>query len=115
MIFLAAGIHFRLRIVLLAFAVSMAIAAIEFRHQIPLSDETCLIFAGAIVLAAAGILMRALRGRDRGFVLDAERHELDEALQIAATLPLATPSATPTRPTPAGGGEFGGAGASGQF
>lgn len=115
-IFLVVGIHFRLRIVLLAFAVTTAIATIEIRDWIPLSDEAVLIVGGAIVLGVAGIVMRMLRGRERGFVLAGEPHELDEAVQIAATLPLAAPTATPARPAPApGGGEFGGAGASGQF
>lgn len=113
---LATGIHDRLRVVLLASAISIGIAGIAVRPRIPLSDEAVLIAAGAIALAIAAALMRALRGRSTGFVTLHEPHELDELLQIAASLPLAVPSAAAAKPAHAGGGgEFGGAGASGDF
>ena len=114
-VLLAAGIRFRLRFVLIAFAVAAAIAANEVRLLLRVSIDTYLIVAGAIVLAIAAMWMRALRARQSGFVLEDEPHELDELLQIAGTLPLAAPSAAAARPTPGGGGQFGGAGASGDF
>ncbi len=115
LLFLAVGVHLRLRVVLLAAVVTIAISGIEARPWLPLSDELCLILAGAIVLGVAAALMRALRNKADGFVLADERHELDDAWQIVAMLPMAAPTAAPAPHTPAGGGEFGGAGASGQF
>lgn len=109
------GVRFRLPIVLAASAIALAIAAIEARPRIGFSAETYLIVAGAVVLAVAAALMQALRGGERGFVLTEEPHEIDELLQIAGTLPLATPAAASAQATPTGGGQFGGAGASGQF
>lgn len=117
-VLLLAGIRFRLRAVLIASIVALAIAIIEARDYIPLSAEVELIVVGALTLAVAALLMRALRGKETGFVIGERKSEDEDALQIAAMLPIAVPG------TPApegsgglkpGGGEFGGAGASGDF
>ncbi len=75
--------------------------------------EVKLAAGGALLLAIAFGVTRALRDRTRGFVLTPSRlTPLDEDLQLAATFALKpeTPEIT-TRES--GGGAFGGAGASG--
>ncbi len=114
--FLALAMRFRLRVLLLATVVSTAITVVEARDLIPLSVEWELIVVGVLILALATAIIRLLRGRERGFVLDERKREEEDLLQIAAMLPLGTPAAPqPAGQTPTGGGEFGGAGASGTF
>ncbi|HKB81380.1 MAG TPA: hypothetical protein VKH35_16850 [Thermoanaerobaculia bacterium] len=112
---ISVGVALRLRTLLLSAAVAVAVTGLEIWHALPYPVEVDLIAAGAVVLLLASALMRALRGHERGFVLAREEHELDEALQIAAMLPLAAPTVTPAPHPLGGGGEFGGAGASGRF
>jgi hypothetical protein len=114
-LFLAVAMRFRMRVLLLAMVVSTAIAVVEAHDFIPLSVEWELIVAGALILALATVIIRLLRSRERGFVLDERKREEEDLLQIAAMLPLGTPAAPqPADQTPTGG-EFGGAGASGTF
>ncbi len=114
-VFAVTGVRLRIRLPLAAAAIAAAIAVIEARDLIPFSPEVELIVAGAIVFAVAAGIMRALRGRTSGFVAGTRKSEAREVLQIAAMIPLATPAAPPAKHGPGGGGEFGGAGSSGQF
>jgi hypothetical protein len=115
-VFAVVGIRRRLRIPLLASAIAVAIAIIDAR--IPLSVEAQLVIGGAIALGVAAALTRMLRRRTSGFVLDVPRQSELEALLTGvspALLPVHAAGdggATPVNPQ---GGEFGGAGASGNF
>src|SRR5437867_1670188 len=113
-VFAAVGIRFRIRVPLAAAAIAIAIAVIEAR--LPLDVEVQLIVGGAICLTLAAVLMRALRGKDRGFVIgEPKQSDLEAAMSVAPTLlsvPAAEGGGAPVKP---GGGEFGGAGASGNY
>jgi hypothetical protein len=114
---LAIGIRTRERAALIAAAICAGIACYELRDLLPFDTEWKLIIAGAALLAIATTLMRALRGRTTGItVTPMKPHELQDAMQIGAMLPMATPDATPDQAQlEPGGGGFGGAGASGQY
>ena len=115
-IILAVAIRFRSRVLLIATAVFVAIAGVEARTLVPLSNEMRLILAGIAVLTTASVLMRALRGKKSGFVIAVEGpSELQDILDVAPVLlPVhaTAPSGGGVNPQ---GGEFGGAGASGNF
>jgi len=112
---LSVAIRFRSRVLLLATVVAASIAAVESRDFVPLSDEMCLIVAGAIALAVATALMRALRNKQTGFVIGAPKpSELQDVLSVAPALLPMHQAESPPGPHPQGG-EFGGAGASGDY
>ena len=113
--FAAIGIHFRLRVPLVGSAIAIAIAIIDAR--LPLSLELQMIIGGAIALAVAAAITRTLRERKSGFVLDlAEQSELEAVLSVAPALlpvhPAAEGGGATVKPQ---GGEFGGAGSSGNY
>ncbi len=111
---LAIGIRKRVRGALVAGVVSVAIA-IEAAHDfVPISTEAELIVIGVVVLAICFAIARALRGRERGFVLTATSPVRETLMSVApAFLPSLSGSSSP-QPV-SGGGQFGGAGSSGQF
>jgi hypothetical protein len=110
------GIATRTRAPLIAGAACAAMAAYEIHPLIHVTPEAKFIGAGAILLAIATTLMRALRDKTSGIVVTpAKAHELQELAQAAVTVPMATPEAAGPPQTVSGGGEFGGAGASGDF
>lgn len=93
-----------------------AIAATELARMfsvIPL--EARLAAGGAFLLGMAALISRMLRDRTTGFVLTPERlTPLDDEVSLGATLTLAPePAAEPEPPRP--GGQFGGAGATGDL
>jgi hypothetical protein len=96
-----------------------AIAATDLAEQITRPAEAKFGLAGTLLLLIAFALTRTLRGRTLGFVLTpTQLTPFDETLQTAATLTLqptynAPPAAEPQ--VAAGGGGFGGAGASGDY
>jgi hypothetical protein len=98
-----------------AAAIGFTIATIELARELPIVLEAKLAIAGAFLLAASLVLSRWLRDRMRGFVATKESlTKADELLEIAAT--LATAPASPEKiGREGGGGEFGGAGASGGY
>ena len=114
---LAIGIRIRERAPLIAGALCAAIGFYEIRNLFPLVTEAKLILGGVALLATSTALMRLLRDRKTGIVVTPTKpHELQDAVQIGAMLRMATPDAGPAEPRPVGGGgEFGGAGASGQY
>ncbi len=116
-VFIAVGIRTRSRVLLIATVVAAAIGGVEARELIPLSDEMRLIIAGVFVIGIATALMRRLRGREHGFVIGAPKpSELQDVLSVApALLPLNTGVGAATSQPSGGGGEFGGAGASGNY
>lgn len=112
------GLTRRDRVVMIAGAVATILAAIELRDLFTTPVEVKLMIGGAAVLAIAVALTRLLRDRTRGFVLTpAEPSQLEDAVQMMGTIAAAHPgSASPQPPQrEAGGGGFGGAGASGDF
>lgn len=114
---LGIGIRWRQRAPLIAGAMSCALVAIEARELIDIAVEWKLLIAGSVLFAIATTLMRTLRNHTTGItVTPASSPEAFEVLEVAATLPLASnlASATPSA-AERGGGEFGGAGASGDY
>lgn len=104
----------------LAAAIGFTIASIDLGRELTmLALEAKLAIAGAFLLASSLLVARMLRGRTRGFVSTHETiTKADDALAIAATLAMqpahhSTSNVTTTRED--GGGEFGGAGASGDY
>jgi len=121
-IFAIVGIRMRLRLPLMAAVLCLAIAIVESHDYDPLSVESQLIVFGAVTLATAAAILRSLRGKETGFVLGiAKRSDLQDALSVAPTLIAAgvggaPHGGAPQSPQPVGGGgEFGGAGSSGNF
>ena len=109
------GIQSRLRVPLVGSAINLTLAVIAAKLPLPL--EVQLTAGGAIALAVAASLTRALRGRTAGFVLDIPQQSDLEALLIAggqAIMPVHAAGGGAPQVTPQGG-EFGGAGASGNF
>jgi hypothetical protein len=96
--------------------IAAAIAATELGRMLSVVPlEARLGAGGAFLLATAALLSRMLRGRTRGFVLTPETlTPVDDELQLAATVTVG-PDAPEPEPQPRGGGEFGGAGATGDF
>jgi hypothetical protein len=113
---LAIGIRIRMRAPLIGGAVCVALAAYEARELLRLDDEWKLIAAGTASLVIASLLMRSLRARTTGIVVTpTTAHELQDLAQAAAVMPMATPEAAAAQKPVSGGGEFGGAGATGEF
>jgi hypothetical protein len=108
---LVAGLRVRHHAFLLSAFVSFAIGVAGINESIALRDEWKLLLGGALLLASAAIVMRRLRGRGTGLVLD---DSAEGRLEIIATVQLSHP-VQPVAQHGAGGGSFGGAGASGDF
>jgi hypothetical protein len=116
-VFTIVGIRQRLRIPLIAAAINVAIAIVEAHDYVPVSVEAELIIIGAIALLAASAIMRSLREKKEGFVLGVPKQsDLSDVLSVAPTLLSvhAAEGGGPPQHT-GGGGEFGGAGASGDY
>ncbi len=95
---------------------ALAIASADIALRVPGAPEAKFAVAGIGLLGIAFAVSRALRDRTRGFVLTpVELTPLDDAMELGATVSL-QPSAPAPAPQPAtGGGNFGGAGASGDY
>jgi hypothetical protein len=111
---LAIGIRKRVRGALIAGTVDIVIAGVAAHDFIPFSTETRLILIGAATLAIVGTVARALRGRERGFVLIPTSPARETLLSVVPAF-LPTPSGSSSPQPVSGGGQFGGAGGSGQF
>jgi hypothetical protein len=114
-----AGLKLREHLLLVASGVAVALAAYEAHELLPLALEHQLLLGGALLLACAGVLSHALRGRTRGLVATrAQLTEYDELLKLGATMvaaPAGHPQEAAAEPGYGGAGSFGGAGASGDF
>lgn len=97
--------------------IALAIAATDIADRIQAPPEAKFAVAGFALLAIAFAISRALRDRTHGFVLTPiALTPVDDAMELGATLTLQPPSAPTPAPQPAtGGGQFGGAGASGDY
>lgn len=102
----------------LAAIIALAIAGADVAEKVTAPEEAKLAVAGALLLSIAFAISRTLRDRTHGLVLTPiQLTPFDDAAEAGATLALQpTVSAPPApEPQPAGGGEFGGAGASGDY
>ena len=115
-IILALGVAVRARSLLIAGAVHAGIAAFEASCLSSAAVETKLIVSGIAVLVIAIVASRVLRTKTTGFVTtESSLTGYDEVMQIAGAIHV-SPNA-PAQPAPgddfqAGGGHFGGGGAS---
>lgn len=113
MLALALAIARRHHALFLAALIALSIAATDIASRIDVAAEWKLAIAGAVLLAIAFAVTRLLRGRTHGFVLAPEQlTPLDEDFSLAATLAL-KPETPVYEAQQTGGGEFGGAGATG--
>ena len=121
-ILFALGIRTRDRVTLATAGLTAGIAAYEARELLDFPLEAKLIAAGALLMAIAVAIARALRGRTSGFVIEPSAvTPYDEAMQILGTLPAAHVAPAPAEAA-AGpdlnsgdGSSFGGAGAGGGY
>ena len=113
MVLIGGGIVVRHRALLIAGTIALGIGAFDMQKHLALADEAKLIVGGAIVLAVAIVATRRLRNNTSGFVI-AKTEDKYEALQIigAISVPPAQPAPAPQH-FEAGGGGFGGGGATG--
>jgi hypothetical protein len=116
---LSLGLAKRHHALFLTAIIALGIAGGDFAEKLnDWPNEAKLAIGGALLLIIAFAMSRALRGRTHGLVLTPiELTPFDNAAEIGATLALQPTAPTPVaQSTPAsGGGEFGGAGASGDF
>jgi hypothetical protein len=116
-IVLIIAIRLRDRMLLVAAAVSIAIAATDFGHRADVAVEWELIVAGVALVAIAVAVTRALRGRASGIVLTPgpKSHYEDVATMWVG---LSSPTGRVGEPAPhfsGGGGDAGGGGATETF
>lgn len=92
---------------------------LESNHLLPYEPETQAIIGGLLLLASAGAMSRAFRGKTRGITATPVRMgELEELTQLAGAMHVQHQhsEAAPAAPQPvSGGGSFGGAGATGDY
>jgi len=106
------------RLVLIAGALTTAIAFIVLRELFPFAIEWKFIAAGTSIFAVSAAISRTLRGRHAGFVVTPVKSAYEEALRVFGSVGLSphTESTAAANPQPVGGGgSFGGAGSSGTF
>jgi hypothetical protein len=123
LIAIIAGLHLRDHALLIAAAVYVGVAAVEAHDLTDFPLEWKLIGGGVALLALAGALSRALRGRTTGFVATPARlTRFDEVIKLGATMAVqpaqharAEISGSNLSGTDGGAGSFGGAGASGDY
>lgn len=110
-VFLA--IRYRHHALFLAGAIGIAIGAIELSETFALRLDAKLALGGAILLAGSWLVSRALRDKTIGIVATPSKlTPFDDELEVAATVAL--PRAEFDAKVE-GGGEFGGAGATGKY
>jgi hypothetical protein len=99
-------------------AIALGIALVDVAERIPLPVELRLATSGLFLLGGSLLLSRLLRDQRRGIVtMSEEPTALDAAVEMLGTVAAAHASHVEGAPEakPSGGGEFGGAGASGSF
>jgi hypothetical protein len=107
------AIRYRHHALFLTGAIGISVAAVELARTIALALEAKLALGGAVLLAGSWLVSRALRDKTTGLVsTPASLTPFDDDLEIAATIAL--PRADFDQKS-TGGGEFGGAGATGKY
>lgn len=115
---LALGLWRRNHALLVAGLFTAACLVFEVHELFTSSVEARLIVGGATLLALTTLGARLLRGRTRGIVATpAPMTQLEQVIQMGGAVVAAhpDPAAAPSPELKPGGGEFGGAGASGGF
>ncbi|HYH07224.1 MAG TPA: hypothetical protein VEK11_09235 [Thermoanaerobaculia bacterium] len=92
--------------------IACAIAAFELARTVAGPEELKIAVAGAALLGLAFVATRILKDKTSGFVSTRTRYH--DTLETLVTI-TAAPSPAPSAPQPASGGNFGGAGASGNL
>lgn len=116
-VMLIAGISLRHHAPFIASAIAFVIAGGEWFEHSATRLELLLAISGAILLAAALALSKALRDRTHGFVTTPARlTSADDAIELISVV-AAAPHDAPPEPSgrPQGDGGFGGAGATGDY
>ncbi|HEX6097279.1 MAG TPA: hypothetical protein VF432_13200 [Thermoanaerobaculia bacterium] len=107
------ALRYRHHALFLCGAIGTGVAAVEFARTLTVPLEAKLALGGAVLLAGAWLVSRALRDKTTGIVsTPASLTPFDDDLEIAATVAL--PRADFDQKS-TGGGEFGGAGATGKY
>lgn len=107
------AVRYRHHALFLAGAIGIAIGSIELSETLDLRLDVKLALGGAILLAGSWLASRALRDRTTGLVATPSKlTPFDDELEVAATVAL--PRAEFDAKVE-GGGEFGGAGATGKY
>lgn len=111
------GLARRNHAVLIAGLLSFACLVVEVHDLLDASMEARLIAGGIALLAITAAVSRLLRGRTLGVVSErTEMTQLEQVIQLGGAVAIAHPQPAAESPQlEAGGGEFGGAGASGGF
>jgi hypothetical protein len=117
---LTLGLRYRHHALLLASMLCTGMLAFELRALTGASLEQRFAVEGAILLVVSSLIERRLRGRTTGITSDPIAPTSDAAklmeLAVTVTMAAAQQGSTDTKPTmDPGGGQFGGAGASGGF
>jgi hypothetical protein len=116
---LALGLTRHNHALVIAGLVTAACVAIDVHALFLSSDEARLMVGGTLLLIVTAAISRVLRGRTRGVVATpTAMSQLEQAIQLGGSVAIAHPqpgsSSQPAEVKP-GGGDFGGAGASGGF
>lgn len=111
------GLVRRNHAVLIGGLVSAACLVVEVHDLFAGSMEARLIAGGVALLVLTAAVSRLLRGRTRGIISErSEMTQLEQVIQLGSAVAIAHPQPAADAPKlEAGGGEFGGAGASGNF
>lgn len=117
---LALGLACRNHALLIAGLLTTACVVVEVHEQFFTSLEARLIAGGLLLLVLTSLIARLLRGRTRGIVaMPAPMTQLEQAIQMGGAVAIAHPNPSskqqPSSDLKPGGGDFGGAGASGSF
>jgi hypothetical protein len=97
-------------------AAGAIVAGITLHDLLDPPKELSLAVAGTLLMTAAFLVSRALRGRTRGFVMTpVELSEIGDAIETMGALAAAPSAGNPPERRPEGEGGFGGAGATGDY
>lgn len=113
---LALAIAKRHHALLLTAIIAFTIAARDLGERVAMPLEAKLALAGGGLLVFTFVVSRVLRDRTRGFVLTpVALTPFDDVAEIGATVTFQPATPVPEPQPSAGGGRFGGAGASGDY
>lgn len=97
----------------LSAAIALGVAAVDAAELVDIAEEVELAMGGGLLLVGSWLVSRALHGRTRGIVsTPASLTPFDDELEVAATISLPDQKFDQKMES---GGEFGGAGATGDY
>jgi len=115
---LSLGLLRRSHALVIAGLFTVVCVAVEVHELFFRTGEARLMAGGLLLLALTAVVTRALRGRTRGLVVTPRAMTpLEQAIQLGGSVAIAHPEPGGSQSTDLkpGGGDFGGAGASGSF